>query len=177
MKNLIILLFCLISINSFSQTGTGKAADTKNITQTDTAKYLNNIISNLSKKWPDNKTMNLVFHGHSVPSGFFKTPDVKTLESYPFLTLKEIKKMYPYGRANVIVTAIGGENSKMGAARFETDVLNHKPDVIFIDYILNDRPIGLAESKKAYEFMIQKSLERNIKLILLTPSRGEPVAP
>jgi acyl-CoA thioesterase I len=171
----IILCFVLISANSFSQTITAKEIGVKDRTGKDSVCYLSDIITTLNKKYPDNKTINLVFHGHSVPSGYFKTPDVRTMDSYPLLTLKEVKELYPYARVNVIVTAIGGENSKLGAARFESDVLIHKPDVIFIDYILNDRSIGLEESKKAYESMIRKTLEKNIKLILLTPSPDEKV--
>lgn len=162
-------------MNTFSQNNDIKATDPNNKKDTNTVNYLSKLITELKKQWPDNKTINLVFHGHSVPSGYFKTPDIKTLESYPFLLLREIKKIYPYAVVNAIVTAIGGENSKTGAGRFESDVLIHKPDVIFIDYILNDRGIGLEESKKSWESMIQKALEKNIKVILLTPSPDQTV--
>ena len=71
---------------------------------------------------------------------------------------------------NVIVTAIGGEESDKGAARFDTEVLNHNPRVLTIDYGLNDRRIGLRKAKASWRSMIEKSLERDIKLILLTPT-------
>ena len=41
--------------------------------------YLNDIKTELTKEWPKNRTINLVFHGHSVPAGYFKTPIVNTL--------------------------------------------------------------------------------------------------
>ena len=81
-----------------------------------------------------------------------------------------MRALYPTSIINVIVTAIGGENSVQGAKRFEADVLTHKPDVVFIDYALNDRGISLDEARSAWEAMIQKALERNIKVILLTPT-------
>ena len=137
--------------------------------------YLNNIKTDLKKQWPENKTINLVFHGHSVPSGYFVTPDIRTLDAYPHQLLRELKKIYPYAVINTIVTAIGGETSKSGAERFESDVLIHKPDVLFIDYILNDRLISQKESKDSWEFMIRKTVEKNIKLILLTSSPDEEV--
>jgi acyl-CoA thioesterase I len=137
--------------------------------------YLDNIKTELRRQWPENKTVNLVFHGHSVPSGYFVTPDIRTVDAYPHQLLREVKKLYPYAVINTIVTAIGGETSKGGAERFESDVLIHKPDVLFIDYILNDRLIGLSESKKSWEFMIQKTLEKDIKLILLTQTPDEEV--
>jgi lysophospholipase L1-like esterase len=71
---------------------------------------------------------------------------------------------------NVIVTAIGGENSEQGAKRFARDVLSLRPDVVTIDYALNDRKIGLARSEKAWRQMIEMALEHRIKVILLTPT-------
>ena len=47
--------------------------------------YLYDFKAQLELKWPENKTMNLVFHGHSVPAGYFKTPVVNTLLAYPHL--------------------------------------------------------------------------------------------
>lgn len=132
--------------------------------------YLRDVKAALQKTWPQNKTVNLVFHGHSVPSGYGRTPAVHTLSAYPQLVLKDLKQKYPNAVINVIVTAIGGENSVQGAARFRKTVLNHQPDVLFIDYALNDRKMGLEKSKAAWEKMIRQALKRKIKVILLTPS-------
>ena len=132
--------------------------------------YLKEIKEELVKKWPQNRTINLVFHGHSVPTGYFKTPEVRTFDSYPFLLLKELKEQYPYAVVNVITTSIGGENSTQGQKRFKSDVLIHKPDVLFIDYALNDRKIGLEKAGKNLEKMIRLALKKGIKVILMTPS-------
>jgi len=132
--------------------------------------YLDSLKSELSKKWPNNKTVNIVFHGHSVPTGYFTPPIVKSLEAYPFRILKKLKTKYPYAVINIINTGIGGENSFSGLERFDTDVLNHKPDVIFIDYALNDINIGLEKAYNAWNKMIIKAKDKNIKIILLTPS-------
>ncbi|MGN6435049.1 MAG: SGNH/GDSL hydrolase family protein [Agriterribacter sp.] len=136
----------------------------------DTSGYLQTVIAALQKQWPNNKTINLVFHGHSVPSGYFKTPDVQTLNAYPQQVLAKIKQQYPYAVVNCIVTAIGGENSASGAERFERDVLVHQPDVLFIDYALNDRGMGLEKARQAWSSMIEKALAKQIKVVLLTPS-------
>jgi acyl-CoA thioesterase I len=136
----------------------------------DTETYLSPVKAELVKKWPQNRTINLVFHGHSVPSGYFRTPEVRTLEAYPFLVLEGLKKQYPTAVINSITTSIGAENSEQGQKRFKRDVLTHNPDVLFIDYALNDRSIGLERSREAMEKMIKKALKKNIKIILLTPS-------
>lgn len=77
---------------------------------------------------------------------------------------------YPHAVINVIVTAIGGENSESGAARFQRDVLSLHPDVVTIDYALNDRGIGLARADKAWRTMIEQAQAAQIKVILLTPT-------
>lgn len=139
------------------------------------ATYLNNLKAEMQKEWPKNRTINIVFHGHSVPAGYFKTPTVNTLSAYPNLVLKKLKEIYPLAVINVIVTAIGGENSIKGAERFERDVLIHKPDLIFIDYSLNDRGPGLKEAYTAWNLMIKQAKDRGIKVILLTPSPDQNV--
>lgn len=138
--------------------------------QADPATYLDKIKQELKKTWPNNRTINLVFHGHSVPTGYANTPNVHRLQAYPFLTLKELGRRYPYSVVNVITTSIGGENSVQGERRFEKDVLSLRPDVLFIDYALNDRSVGLEKARRADEKMIKMALKNHIKVILMTPS-------
>ncbi|MEX2569387.1 MAG: SGNH/GDSL hydrolase family protein [Cyclobacteriaceae bacterium] len=162
MKIFIILSFTIFCFIAYSQN-----TESSYVTQ-DT--YLAELKTELQKDWPENRTINIVFHGHSVPAGYFKTPQVNTLSAYPYLFLKKLKSIYPYAVVNVIVTAIGGENSVKGAERFGNDVLVHKPDVIFIDYALNDRRIGLDKAYEAWNLMIKKAKDHRIPVILLTPS-------
>jgi lysophospholipase L1-like esterase len=162
--NFILLLLILFSWHTYAQNEIASNSD-----------YLKDIKVELTKKWPNNRTINLVFHGHSVPAGYFKTPIVNTLESYPFLVLQTIKQHYPFAVVNMINTSIGGENSVSGAERFEHEVLIHNPDVLFLDYALNDTGIGLKKSYEAWNNMIQKALKRNIKIILLTPSPDQRI--
>jgi len=98
--------------------------------------YLANVVALLDKPWPDNRTVNIVAHGHSVPAGYFATPIVDTFNAYPHLLHVRLKQRYPTAVLNVIVTAIGGEASVSGAARFHRDVLPLRPDVLLIDYAL-----------------------------------------
>lgn len=157
-NKILVVLFLLTSGNAICQ----------QIANQDT--YLEDIKDKLNVKWPANRTINLVFHGHSVPSGYFKTPTVSTFEAYPFLLYQAVKANNPYAVINLISTAIGGENSESGAKRFKKEVLNHKPDVLFIDYALNDRRIGLEKAEKSWEKMIKLALKKDIKVILLSPT-------
>ncbi len=166
-KNYILLISISIILFSFQSSGQNRIANPSD--------YLDEIKAELKIEWPQNRTINLVFHGHSVPAGYFKTPIVNTFSSYPFQLLKELKALYPFAVINIINTSIGGENSISGEKRFKSDVLVHKPDVIFIDYALNDGSSGLDKSREAWEKMIRKSLKKDIKVILLTPSPDQRV--
>jgi lysophospholipase L1-like esterase len=134
------------------------------------ATYLAEVVGLLEKSWPQNQTINIVCHGHSVPAGYFQTPLVDTFNAYPHLLHRELKKRFPYAVINVTVTAIGGENSESGAGRFERDVLAGHPDLITLDYSLNDRHIGLERAHVSWSAMIRQAKERGIKVILLTPT-------
>ncbi len=132
--------------------------------------YLASVVAQLEVKWPKNRAVNIVCHGHSVPAGYFKTPAVDSLHAYPNLLRVALAEKYTNAVINVIVTAIGGENSVKGAARFGADVLAYKPDVVLIDYALNDRRIGLETARTNWVSMIQKSQAADVKVILLTPT-------
>lgn len=134
----------------------------------------------LEAEWPKNRAVTIVCHGHSVPAGYFKTPVVQTFDAYPHLLHVALKTRFPHAVVNVIVTAIGGEASESGAKRFESDVLSLKPDVVTIDYCLNDRGLSLERARAAWVSMIESAQAKGVKVVLLTPSwdqRGDVSLP
>ena len=131
---------------------------------------LSGLDTELNKSWPNNRTVNVVFHGHSVPSGYFAAPNVRPFDSYPHLFHRDLKTRYANAVINVITTSIGGENSIQGAARFQQAVFKHKPDLIFIDYALNDRSQNAAQVETAWRSMITTAKNANVPLILCTPT-------
>ena len=98
-------LILFLSIVLLAVLAQGQNKESNNV---DASNYLNDLKRELQIEWPENRTINLVFHGHSVPAGYFKTPQVNTLSAYPNLVLKQLKSIYPNAVVNVIVTAIGG---------------------------------------------------------------------
>lgn len=168
---ILIILNCFqLNLVAQSQTIAGEGQQEKHGTLPDSTVYLATVKAELQKQWPKNRTVNLVFHGHSVPAGYFATPNVHTLEAYPYAVLRKVKGSYPFAVVNTITTAIGGENAESGATRFAEEALAHRPDVVFIDYALNDRGIGLERAKTAWEEMIELALADSVKVILLTPT-------
>jgi acyl-CoA thioesterase I len=136
----------------------------------DPAVYLASVTAALQKKWPGNRRVNIICHGHSVPAGYFVTPTIDAFHAYPHLLHQRINTRFPTAVTNVIVTAVGGENAEQGAERFGREVLTHRPDVLTIDYALNDRGLGLERAKAAWERMISEATAQRIPVLLLTPT-------
>jgi acyl-CoA thioesterase I len=109
-------------------------------------------------------------HGHSVPAGHTVDPLMEIDTAYPMIWRRQLIHRFPFRGINLIVTAMGGENSPSGAARFERDVLALNPAIITIDYGVNDRVCGLEKAETAWRQMIEQSLARQIKILLLTPT-------
>ncbi|RAP73869.1 SGNH/GDSL hydrolase family protein [Paenibacillus montanisoli] len=122
------------------------------------------------KHWPDNRSVTVACHGHSVPAGYFATPVVDAFNAYPHLLHRKLKERFPFAVINVTVTAIGGEHAVSGAERFAREVLSLRPDVVTIDYGLNDRGLGLKAAGTAWQSMIEQALAAGSKVILLTPT-------
>jgi acyl-CoA thioesterase-1 len=138
-------------------------------------KPLSAVKAELVKKWPHNRTVNIVFHGHSVPAGYHKTPEVKPFESYPHLVNVGLAATHPFAVINVIKSCIGGESSPAGAARFERDALSHRPDILLIDYALNDAGMPIKEVENAWLAMIRSAKKAKIPVVLLTPTGNSGV--
>ena len=134
------------------------------------AEFAKPLVQLLEAEWPKNRAVTIVCHGHSVPAGYFKTPVVQSFDAYPHLLHLALKNRFPHAVINVIVTAIGGEGSESGARRFESDVLALKPDVVTIDYSLNDRGLGLDRARAAWVSMITAAQVKGVKVVLVTPS-------
>lgn len=139
--------------------------------------YLADLCGELRRHWPENRLTHLACHGHSVPAGYFATPMVDSFNAYPHLLHRALKARFPFAVLNVVVTAIGGENSESGAARFVGDVLAFKPRVVTIDYALNDRGIGLETAGKSWRQMIEMAQARDARVLLLTPTPDRSMLP
>ncbi|MDH4478110.1 MAG: SGNH/GDSL hydrolase family protein [Verrucomicrobiaceae bacterium] len=53
-------------------------------------------------------------------------------------TLERFQKTYPEAKISEIHAAIGGTGSDLGVCRLKQDVLDHKPDLLFVEFAVND---------------------------------------
>ncbi len=57
---------------------------------------------------------------------------------YRVKTLDWFKQQYPHTKVSEINAAIGGTGSMLGAFRLRHDVLRHHPDLLFVEFAVND---------------------------------------
>lgn len=65
-------------------------------------------------------------------------------------TLKWFQQQYPKATLSEINAAIGGTGSDLGVFRLRHDVLDHKPDLLFVEFAVND---GGASPEQIYRCM------------------------
>ena len=132
--------------------------------------YLAEVVAEFDKQWPHNRRVTIVCHGHSVPTGYFRGGNVRPFDSYPHLLRVALMERHDTAVIEVTCTGIGGEHAEQGAKRFDEDVLAKKPDVVTIDYSLNDRAIGLERARAGWVSMIRRAKAAGVPVILLTPT-------
>lgn len=124
----------------------------------------------LRAAWPHNRAVNIVAFGHSVPAGYTQAPRVEPFDAYPHLLHRALAARYPTAVINVHVAAVGGEDSSAGLARFQRDVLAMQPDVVLIDYALNDRRLGVDQARANLTAMVDQAHAAGTAVVLLTPT-------
>ncbi len=81
------------------------------------------------------------------------------LTSYRAMTSKHLADHYPNAHFTFVDAAVGGTSSNLGAFRLQRDVIDHKPDLVFIEFTVNDGPYDVDDEKLAsYESLTRRVL-------------------
>ncbi|MBE6889451.1 MAG: SGNH/GDSL hydrolase family protein [Ruminococcaceae bacterium] len=75
---------------------------------------------------------------------------------YADLTTKWLQEKYPDAKINHVNAGIGATGSYIGIHRADRDVLQHDPDLVFVDFSVNDTSDRMKINKSAYEGLIRK---------------------
>ena len=93
-------------------------------------------VADVARRAEKGNKLNVVFLGCSLTFGANSSnPD---LTSFRGRMAEKLKAAYPLARWNFYDAAIGGTDSVLGVFRLERDVLRFKPDLVFVDFTLND---------------------------------------
>ena len=76
-------------------------------------------------------------------------------------TLAWFRKQYPGAKIDEINAAIGGTGSDLGVFRLQHDVLQHKPDLLFVEFAVNDGGAAPDRIHKAMEGIIRQTWQAN----------------
>ncbi len=118
-------------------------------------------LNNTYKKINSDKKISVVFFGGSVTAGTGATDPKNTC--WRAITGRYLKEKYPSADIKLTNAAIGGTGTGYGMLRMERDVLPAKPDLVFIDFTINDsyQRYTVQESLVYYESILQKLYKSN----------------
>ena len=140
-----------MKIDSFNYTGKLTAPDEYKefITERDS-------LSNTLRKLTEDKKLNVAYFGGSVTVGYgASNPE---LYSWRALTTKWLRDNFPDAEITEINAAIGASGSHLGAFRTERDIISQKPDLLFVEFAVNDSYNGESEQSAAenYESIVRR---------------------
>lgn len=136
------------------------ATDTGSVVITDemrTASVINpgNVtrLANAMVKAANGEEVTIAYLGGSITDGDSASP--KATACYAYQSFKWWEQTFPTAKLNYVNAGIGATDSYLGVHRVEADVLAHKPDVVIVEFSVNDyRPIN----KESYESLLRRIL-------------------
>ncbi|HZS09740.1 MAG TPA: SGNH/GDSL hydrolase family protein [Blastocatellia bacterium] len=111
------------------------------------------------------KAVSVAYLGGSITAGAGASDPART--SYRALVTGWLREQYPQAAITEVNAAVGGTGSAYGAMRVRRDVIAQKPDLVFIEFAVND----WNETEKT----VRESLEGIIRQLLLHPQPPEIV--
>lgn len=96
-------------------------------------------LTNTYKKLTEDKELTVVYLGGSLTAGTgLSNAEEKELYSWRGLSGAWLRENFPDANINTISTAIGESGTFLGTYRVQEDVIANKPDLLFIEYAIND---------------------------------------
>jgi lysophospholipase L1-like esterase len=133
-----------------------------------------NTFASFDTRAHNGERLNVVFFGGSLTWGAQATDPQRT--SYRALVSARLKKTYPQARFEFLDSAIGGTGSQLGAFRLERDVLAHKPDLVFLDFTINDDPYPQPDPDRlaSYESIARRLVQADVPIVqVILPSKKD----
>ena len=100
------------------------------------------------------KSVTIAYFGGSITAGAGSSNGEQT--SYRALVGQWFKTTFPQAAVTNLNAAIGGTRSDLGAFRLGQDVLAHKPDLVFVEFAVNDGGTPEAMVDRAMEGIVRQ---------------------
>ena len=101
-----------------------------------------------------------VSNGDSVRVGYFGG-SITAQEGWRVLSLEWLKGRFPKARFSEINAAIGGTGSDFGAFRLNDHVLKFKPDLVFVEFAVNDGGTSDEKITRSMEGIVRQIWQKN----------------
>ncbi len=112
-----------------------------------------------SKLTTGDKKLNVVYFGGSVTEGY-GGPGFDASKCWRNLSGAWLKNTFPEATINTINCACGESGTLLGSYRLNKDVLSQNPDLIFLEYSINDKYDNATYERASYQF---ETIVREIK--------------
>ena len=131
------------------------------------------MLNNTKHKLIYDKKLTVAYFGGSITEGAGASNESKC---YRALTTKWLKEKYPEAEITEVNAAIGGTGTSLGMFRCDRDVLQHKPDLIFVEFAINDEGDDYknvaAQTETIFRTIIGCNEDIDIVTVITT---GEPI--
>lgn len=119
-------------------------------------------------------TLRVVFLGGSLTWGAQSTNPQQT--SYRAIVQRRLEEAYPKAHFQFHDAAIGGTGSQLASFRLERDVLAYKPDLVFLDYTINDNPYVEPSPHRlaSYEGLVRRIVKSGAAMVaVILPAKKD----
>ena len=116
--------------------------------------------------------------GGSITEGFFATDKSRNFVS---LATAWWRETFPRADVRLVNAGIGGTNSDIGVCRFEQELMAHRPDLVLLEYAVNDAVPKGVDLGETYETIVRRVLASGAALVqvfmprLPDESTAEPI--
>lgn len=137
-----------------------------------------------NKDYFHNRPVTIACLGDSVTHGCFEiylneNGGIETVcrpdDAYPMMLKRALTSYFPFAAPVIINAGVSGDKSYGGLERLERDILSFKPDLVIVDFGLNDSMNkdvegGLETYDKSMRAIFERVLALGAECILLTPN-------
>jgi len=112
-------------------------------------------LPNVARKLKNGEEVKVVLIGGSITVG-----GQSTKAGFCVRVPQWIQDRYPGAKVIAVNAGIGGTGSSFGSMRYDRDVLAHKPDLVFVEFAVND---GRSDASVSMERIVRKTWMANPK--------------
>ena len=109
-------------------------------------------LANAMKRAEAGESITVAYIGGSITQGSSAGDN----DCYARLTTNWFEQTFPNATVNYVRAGIGATGSYIGVHRVDTDVLSHNPDIVFVEFSVNDTTENTTRNVNSYDSLLRK---------------------